>query len=109
MPETITSRPDERPTEGFHTAFLPAHPDRPARLCLPADYQPQYAYPLVVGFHPDGTDEDAAARLAPTLSRRNYITACPRGPVSLGPRPTGRPGFGWGEVDPLSDEYLLAV
>jgi phospholipase/carboxylesterase len=109
MPEATTHRPDERPTEGFHTAFVPVRPDRPIRLFLPADYQPKYAYPLVVLFHPDGADEDAAARFAPALSRRNYITACPRGPVRLGSGSTGRPAFGWGEADPLSDEYLTAV
>jgi len=109
MPEATTTRRDERPTEGFHTALLSVDPRRPVRLFVPADYQPKYAYPLVVLFHADGADEDAAARLAPALSRRNYITACPRGPVALGPGPTGRPAFGWGEADPLSDDYLLAV
>ena len=78
------------------------------RLFLPSDYQPKYAYPLVVLFHADGGDEDAAARLVPHLSRRNYIAACPRGPVSLGLSATGRPGFAWGD-DPRADEYLLAT
>ena len=47
--------------------------------------------------------------LAPLLSRRNYIAACPRGPVALGPGPTGRPRFGWDEADPLAEAYLQAV
>lgn len=109
MPDATTNRPDERPTEGFHTAFLPARPGRPVRLFLPADYQPKYAYPLVVVFHPDGSDEGAAARLAPALSRRNYITACPRGPVALGTGPSGRPRFRWDESDPRATEYLAAI
>lgn len=109
MPEATTNRRDERPPEGFHTAFLPVQPRRPVRCFVPADYQPKYAYPLVVIFHPDGGDEDAAARLAPALSRRNYVIACPRGPIALGPDTTGRFGFRWGEADPLADEYLTAV
>jgi phospholipase/carboxylesterase len=76
------------------------------RLFLPSDYQPKYAYPLVVVFHPNGGDEDTALRLAPQLSRRNYIAACPRGSVALGPGATGRPGFAWGD-NPRADEYLF--
>ena len=108
MPDLTTYRRTDRPTEGFHSALLPDHADRPVRLFLPSDYQPKYAYPLVVLFHPDGGDEDAAARLVPQLSRRNYIAACPRGPVALGCGPTGRPGFAWGD-DPRADDYLLAT
>jgi phospholipase/carboxylesterase len=107
MPEITTTRRSNRPSEGFHTALLPEHPDRPVRLFLPSDYQPKYAYPLVVVFHGDGGDEDTAARLVPLLSRRNYIAACPRGPVALGCGSTGRPGFAWDEAQ--VDEYLLAA
>ncbi|VTU01399.1 Putative esterase OS=Singulisphaera acidiphila (strain ATCC BAA-1392 / DSM 18658 / VKM B-2454 / MOB10) GN=Sinac_0857 PE=4 SV=1: Abhydrolase_5 [Gemmataceae bacterium] len=94
----VSTPPTRRParqTEGFSTTLLRAHPDRPARTFLPADYQPKYAYPLVVVFHDSGADEDAAARLAPLLSRRNYVVACPRGPVNLGPGTAGRRGFAW--------------
>jgi phospholipase/carboxylesterase len=109
MPDAIKTRRADRPTEGFTTAFLPAHPDRPVRLFLPSDYQQKYAYPLVVLFHPDGGDEDAAVRFAPLLSRRNYITACPRGKVALGAGPTGRPGFAWGHADARLDKYLISI
>jgi phospholipase/carboxylesterase len=107
MPDATTTRRSPRPTEGFTTAFLPADPRRPVRLFLPSDYQPKYAYPLVVLLHADGNDEDSAARLAPQLSRRNYIAACPRGPVALGCGPTGRPAFAW-HAD-SQDDHLLEV
>jgi phospholipase/carboxylesterase len=106
MPDLTTNRRTNRPTEGFHSALLKDHPDRPVRLFLPSDYQPKYAYPLVVLFHDDGGDEDTAARLVPQLSRRNYIAACPRGPLALGCGPTGRPGFAWGD-EPQAEDYLL--
>ncbi len=109
MPDATIARRVDRPTEGFTTARLPAHPDRPVRLFLPADYQPKYAYPLVVLFHADGGDEDTVARLAPQLSRRNYIATCPRGGVALGSGSTGRPGFAWGDRDSRLDQYLLRV
>jgi phospholipase/carboxylesterase len=35
-------------------------------------------------------------RLAPRLSRRNFICISLRGPQPLGDRSDGRPGFGWG-------------
>jgi phospholipase/carboxylesterase len=109
MPDYTPTRRDDRPTEGFSTTHLPSEPDRPVRLFLPADYQPKYAYPLVVLFHADGGDEDATARLVPSLSRRNYIAASPRGPIQLGRGVTGRRTFAWGEPNPLDDEYLLAT
>jgi phospholipase/carboxylesterase len=105
MPELANTRRDDRPTEGFSTTHLSSDLNRPVRLFLPADYQPKYAYPLVVVFHPEGGDEDAAARLVPALSRRNYIAACPRGSVRLGLAPNGRPGFGWGHREP--SEFLI--
>lgn len=95
MPVPTPPRRPVRHTEGFSTTLLRSHPARPARVFLPSDYQPKYAYPLVVVFHDAGADEDAAARLAPLLSRRNYVVACPRGPVGTGPGATGRPGFAW--------------
>ncbi len=107
MPDYTINRRDDRPTEGFSTTHLPSEPDRPVRLYLPADYQPKYAYPLVVIFHGEGGDEDASARLIPGLSRRNYIAACPRGPIALGSGASGRSEFGWGEPNPRADEYLL--
>ena len=108
MPEIIATRRSNRPSEGFHSALLPNHMDRPVRLFLPADYQPKYAYPLVVVFHADGDDEDAAARLVPLMSRRNYIAVCPRGPVVLGAGPIGGPGFAWG-TNSRADDYLIAA
>jgi phospholipase/carboxylesterase len=109
MPDYTPTRRDDRPTEGFSTTHLPSEPDRPVRLFLPADYQPKYAYPLVVLFHSNGGDEDSTARLLPSLSRRNYIAACPRGPIQLGRGITGRQSFAWGEPNAQEDEYLLAT
>jgi phospholipase/carboxylesterase len=109
MPDDTNYRRDERPTEGFRTAFLPVLPQCPVRYFVPADYQPKYAYPLVVLFHPDGCDEDTAATVVPNLSRRNYIMACPRGPQRRGRSTTGRPGFGWDRTDYLNSYYLQAV
>ncbi len=106
MPDATTQRRENRPAEGFHTAFLPSDPDRAVRMYLPADYQAKYAYPLVVLFHPNGADEDAAATLIPALSRRNYIALCLRGSCQLGPCDTGRPSYGWGEDDPLRDRTV---
>jgi phospholipase/carboxylesterase len=106
MPVTTTTRRLTRPTEGFSTTCLLSQPDRPVRLFLPSDYQPKYAYPLVMLFHANGADEDSAARLAPLLSRRNYVIAAPRGPVNLGLDRTGRPAFSWNATD---SGYLRSV
>lgn len=110
MPEMNTTywRTDH-PTEGFYTTQLPSHPQRPIRTFLPNDYQPRYPYPLVVLFHAHGGSEDQVLRLAPKLSRRNYICISLRGPRELGVRPDGRIGFGWDDVDAEweTEEYLM--
>jgi phospholipase/carboxylesterase len=111
MPDTNTYWRTDRPEEGFYTTLLPTHPDRPVRTFLPTDYQSRYPYPLVVLFHGRGGSEEQAARLAPRVSRRNYITISLRGPQDLGPRADGRPAFGWGPddgtADGLIEDYLL--
>jgi phospholipase/carboxylesterase len=96
MPATIFHETAEHPAEGFRSVVLPGNPNRPLRVYLPTDYQPKYAYPLVVLFHADGECEEHAARLVPLLSRRNYVALCLRGGVNLGLRSDGRPAFGWG-------------
>jgi phospholipase/carboxylesterase len=63
----------------------------------------------VVLFHGEGGDEDAAARLIPALSRRNYIAACPRGPIALAPGANGRLGFGWGEPNRRTDDFFREI
>jgi phospholipase/carboxylesterase len=109
MPDDTNYRRDERPTEGFRTAYLPVLPHCPVRYFVPADYQPKYAYPLVVLFHPDGSDEGTAATVVPALSRRNYIIACPRAPHRRSRGVTGRPGFGWDSNTERIIPYLEAL
>src|SRR5262245_52842090 len=109
MPATTNRRTAEHPTEGFRSAFLATKPRRPARVYLPTDYQPLYAYPLVVLFHATGESEEHAARLVPALSRRNYWVVCLRGSVSLGPRADGRPAFGWPEADECVTDLQAAL
>ena len=97
MPATTYHEIAEHPAEGFRSVVLPAAPNRSLRVYLPTDYQPKYAYPLVVLFHADGECEEHAARLVPLLSRRNYVALCLRGSVKLGLRTDGMPAFGWND------------
>lgn len=112
MPDTNTYWRIDRPAEGFYTTLLPTYPDRPVRTFLPTDYQPGYPYPLVVLFHRHGGSEEQVGRLAPRLSRRNFISISLRGPQDLGRRADGRAAFGWGidrSNDGLIEDYLLAA
>ena len=54
----------------------------PVRTFLPTGYEPNYPYPLLVFFHGHGGNEEQILRLAPRLSRRNYICIGLRGPQS---------------------------
>jgi phospholipase/carboxylesterase len=79
------------------------------RTFLPTGYEPNYPYPLLVFLHGHGGCEEQVLRLAPQLSRRNYICIALRGPHPLAPRHDGRPGFTWGSDadDPRVEEYVL--
>ncbi len=77
----------------------------PVRTFLPTGYEPNYPYPLLVFLHGHGSSEEQILRLAPRLSRRNYISIALRGPQELDPRPDGRRAFSWG-TDGLHDAFL---
>ena len=79
-----------RPTEGFYTSEVDSPQPLPVRTFLPFGYEPRYPYPLLVFFHGHGGNEEQILRLAPRLSRRNYISIGLRGPIRLDPRPTAK-------------------
>jgi phospholipase/carboxylesterase len=77
---------------------------------LPTGYEPKYPYPLLVFFHGQGGSEEQILRLAPQMSRRNYICIGLRGPQALGLRADGRTGYGWGsegQFDTLLEDYVF--
>jgi phospholipase/carboxylesterase len=82
----------------------------PVRTFLPTGYEPKYAYPLLVFFHGHGGNEEQILRLAPRVSRRNFICIGLRGPEPVGPRPDGRLGYTWNAEavdDDLIEDYVL--
>lgn len=100
------------PTEGFYTSEVAAVKDWPLRTFLPIGYEPNYPYPLLVFLHGHGSSEEQILRLAPRLSRRNYICIAPRGPHVLTPRNggEGKACYSWGpegQDDPLVEEYIF--
>jgi len=111
MPDTHTHWRTDRPADGFTTTELGADPAQPVRTFLPDDYLPRYPYPLLVLFHPHGGNEERVLRLAPRLSRRNFVAIGLRGPERLGDRADGSPACGWGgpAADDLTDTLLRAV
>jgi phospholipase/carboxylesterase len=110
MPHTDFFQRTLRHAEGFYTSEVQA-PDRlPVRTFLPTGYEPNYAYPLLVFLHGQGGCEEQILRLAPRLSRRNYICIGLRGPQALGLRADGRIGYGWGHdgpCDALIEDYVI--
>src|SRR5437588_8143098 len=111
MPATNLYWRTIRPAEGFYTSEVLAPPQRlPVRTFLPTGYEPNYAYPLVVFFHGHGGNEEQILRLAPRLSRRNYICLGLRGTQRLGQRVDGEPGYAWGidgQCDALTEDYVF--
>lgn len=99
-----------RPAEGFYNSEVLAARRFPVRTFLPTGYEPNYAYPLLVFLHGQGGSDEQVLRLAPRLSRRNFICIGLRGPQLLGVRADGRLGFSWGidgEHDALIEDYVL--
>src|SRR5256714_12826719 len=89
-----------RPAEGFYSSEVPAPQAWPLRTFLPTGYEPNYPYPLLVFLHGHGSSEEQVLRLAPKLSRRNYICIGLRGPHTAGQRSDGRPSYSWGSDSP---------
>jgi phospholipase/carboxylesterase len=98
-----------RPAEGYYTSEVEAPRPLPVRTFLPVNYEPRYPYPLLVFFHGQGGNERQILRLAPRLSRRNYISIGLRGPVSLPGRGPGPKCFSWGGSATFSlvEDYLI--
>ena len=110
MPHIDLSRRFFRPAEGFYTSEVPAPIRLPIRTFLPTGYEPNYAYPLLVFLHGHGGSEEQVLRLAPRLSRRNYICIGLRGPQALGLRADGHLAYSWGadgQLDALIEDYVL--
>jgi phospholipase/carboxylesterase len=67
---------------------------------IPRQYEPNYAYPLLVLLHSRGGDEEQLVRAMPALSWRNYVGLGLRGPEPVTKRDR-LVGFGWGaEFEP---------
>lgn len=98
-----------RPAEGFYTSEVHTPGPLPVRTFLPAGYEPRYPYPLLVFFHGHGGNEEQILRLAPRLSRRNYISIGLRGPVPADPASRNVAGYSWGGSAYLSllEDYLV--
>jgi phospholipase/carboxylesterase len=98
-----------RPEEGYYTTEVQSPRPLPIRTFAPIGYEPRYPYPLIVFLHGDGGSEEQILKLAPRVSRRNYVSIGLRGPVCLGPNRKGRVGFSWGDANdlPLIEDYLL--
>lgn len=112
MPQTDFSWRASRPEEGFYVSELKDPRSLPVRTFLPTGYEPNYAYPLLVFFHGLGGSEEQILRLAPRLSRRNYICISLRGPQLLGARADGRLGYSWGlddQHDSLIEDYVMGA
>jgi phospholipase/carboxylesterase len=110
MPPTDLFWRTFRPAEGFYTSQVQAPAPRPVRTFLPTGYEPNYPYPLLVFFHGNGGSEEQILRLAPRLSRRNYICIALRGPQLLPERDDGRSRFSWGaetHFDAQLEDYVL--
>jgi phospholipase/carboxylesterase len=82
----------------------------PVLTFLPTGYEPNYPYPLLVFFHAQGGSEEQVVRLAPRVSRRNYICIGLRGPEALSRRDDGQAGYGWSaeqRIDAFTEEYVF--
>jgi phospholipase/carboxylesterase len=106
----LSRRDLARPLEGFYTSEVQEPSRLPVRTFLPTGYEPRYPYPLLVFFHGQGGNEEQILRLAPRLSRRNFICIALRGLQRLECRADGRWGYGWGAddaTDSLVEDYVL--
>jgi phospholipase/carboxylesterase len=96
--------------EGFYHYELETPRGKPVRTFLPTGYERNYPYPLLVFLHGHGSNEEQILRLAPNLSRRNYVCISIRGTEDLGICEDGQPGYGWGPDAPCDvtvEDYVF--
>ncbi len=84
----------DRSQASTHPALSQASTLVEARF-IPRQYEPNYAYPLLVLLHGRGGDEDQLVRAMPALSWRNYVGLGLRGPETILKRER-LVGYGWG-------------
>src|SRR5438876_11034929 len=110
MPRTNLTLPPECLEEGFYTSELESFREQPVRTFLPTGYEPNYAYPLLVFFHNEGGSEKQVMKLAPRVSRRNYLALGLRGPART-LRADGGYGYGWDgeDLDATLDDYVFGA
>lgn len=109
MPDSSLARQTRRPTEGYFCIRLRPVPYRPVCMYVPPHYQPHYPYPLLVVFHAAGYDELSAVSWGTRISERNFIIACPRGPVRMTPDDTGLGRFAWPDSPVVADPLVPAL
>lgn len=110
MPTTNLTWRTFRPEEGFYVSEIQSPQRWPVRTFLPTGYEPNYPYPLLVFLHGQGGSEEQILKLAPRVSRRNYVCISLRGPQPVEQRPDGRMGYSWGTnggSDSLIEDYVL--
>ncbi len=104
------SIPMPRPAEGFYSSQVESPSLLPVRTFLPTGYEPRYPYPLVVFFHGHGGNDEQIIRLAPRLSRRNFICISIRGSKVTDMHADGKLGYSWDAedgLDVLLEEYVM--
>ncbi len=69
---------------------------------VPQQYEPNYAYPLLVLLHGRGGDEHQMVRSMPSMSWRNYVGLGLRGPETA-IRREHHDGYGWGDAFARAD------
>ncbi len=110
MPYTDYSWRLARPKEGFHDSEVQTPSRLPVRTFTPTGYEPNYPYPLLVFFHGQGGNEEQILRLAPRLSRRNFVCIGLRGTQLLGERADRGMGYTWesnGQCDAQTEDYVF--
>lgn len=90
-------------TDGCYPFHLESLSNWPARAYVPLNYEARYPYPLLILFHRRGSNEEQVLRIAPRLSRRNYVCLSLPGPHCLGANEHGKPIYDWGDSNTPDD------
>lgn len=109
MLPTETTRKVEKPREGYYATKVLGSDNYPVRMFLPNGYEPNYPYPLLVMLHGKGGDEEKIIKLAPKISRRNFVCLSLRGPRPVIEQEL-MTGFSWGlgnNLEAMTEDYIF--
>lgn len=94
-PELMAAAPSHAVGAALAERSVRPAADVPSASFLPVNYEPAYAYPLIVWLHDSAASERHLPQVMQHISTQNFVAVAPRAPVRRKRDTAAQPGFYW--------------